>query len=68
MERTIVSGDAFVTASLPDRTQIAPSGIPAHCGFDSAPDVATAVAMAEESHGKDCSIVLTEFPPAFNRQ
>lgn len=41
--------------------------IPAHCGFDSAPDVATAVAMAEESHDKDCSIALTEYPPAFNR-
>ena len=42
--------------------------IPAHCGFASAPDVATAVAMAEEVHGKDCSIVLTEYPAAFNRQ
>ena len=42
--------------------------VPAHCGFDSAPDIATAVAMAEEVHGKDCSIVLTEYPPAINRQ
>jgi lactate racemase len=42
--------------------------IPAHCGFDSAPDVATAVAMAEDVHGKDCSITLVEYPAAFNRQ
>jgi hypothetical protein len=44
------------------------AAIPAHCGFDSAPNVATAAAMAEETHGKDCSIVLTEYPPAFNRR
>jgi hypothetical protein len=42
--------------------------VPRHCGFDSAPDVETAVAMAQEAHGKDCSVALVEYPPAFNRQ
>jgi hypothetical protein len=42
--------------------------VPRHCGFEDAPDVATAIAMAEEAHGGDCSIALVDYPPAFNRQ
>jgi hypothetical protein len=42
--------------------------VPEHCGFDAASDIETAIAMAEEEHGKDCSIALVEYPPAFNRQ
>ena len=40
MQRTIVSGDAFVTAEVLDRTQIAPSGL--GVSLDPAPDLATA--------------------------
>jgi hypothetical protein len=42
--------------------------IPKHCGFDSAPDVETAISVAQEEHGMDCSVALVEYPPAFNRQ
>ena len=42
--------------------------VPQHCGFDSASDVETAIAMAQEAHGRDCSIALVDYPPAFNRQ
>jgi hypothetical protein len=42
--------------------------VPRHCGFEDAPDVSTAIAMAEEAHGDDCSIALVDYPPAFNRQ
>jgi hypothetical protein len=42
--------------------------VPQHCGFDSASDVETAIAMAGEVHGSDCSIALVDYPPAFNRQ
>ena len=43
--------------------------IPRHCGFDSAPDVETAIAMASDAHdGSDPSVALVEYPPAFNRR
>ncbi|MGH2806289.1 MAG: lactate racemase domain-containing protein [Actinomycetota bacterium] len=43
------------------------AAVPVHCGFDVAPDVETAIAMAEEEHGRNCSVALVEYPPAFNR-
>ena len=42
--------------------------VPAHCGFDYAPTVESAIVMAQEEHGPDCSIGFVEYPPAFNRQ
>jgi hypothetical protein len=42
--------------------------IPAHCGFETAPTVEHAVAMAQDEHGKNCSIALVDYPPASNRQ
>ena len=42
--------------------------IPGHCGFDAAPDVETAIAMATETHGNGASVAFVEYPPAFNRQ
>ena len=41
--------------------------IPAHCGFDSAPTVERAIAMAKETHGADATVALVEYPQAFNR-
>ena len=42
--------------------------VPRHCGFDYAPDVATAIATARAEHGPDASVACVEYPPAFNRQ
>ncbi|MGH2747532.1 MAG: lactate racemase domain-containing protein [Actinomycetota bacterium] len=42
--------------------------VPRHCGFDAARDVEEAIAMAEDGHGRDCSIALVDYPMAFNRQ
>jgi lactate racemase len=42
--------------------------IPRHCGFESAPTVEAAIAMAREGHGADASVALVEQPQAFNRQ
>jgi hypothetical protein len=42
--------------------------IPEHCGFESAPTVELAIAMAREGHGTDASVALVEQPQAFNRQ
>ena len=53
-----------------DRVIVAGSddpSVPEHCGFDSAADVETAIAMAQETQGKNCSVALVEYPPAFNR-
>jgi hypothetical protein len=41
--------------------------IPEHCGFESAPTVELAIAMAREGHGADASVALVEQPQAFNR-
>src|ERR671918_814336 len=38
--------------------------IPAHCGFETAPTVELALAMAQDEHGKTCSIALVDSPPA----
>lgn len=38
-----------------------------HCGCEAAPTVEQAIGMAEEVHGRDCSIALVEYPPAVNR-
>ena len=42
--------------------------IPRHCGFDAAPTVDAAVAMAREEQGRDARIALVEYPMAVNRQ
>lgn len=42
--------------------------IPEHCGFESAPTVERAIAMAREGHGTPASVALVEQPQAFNRQ
>ena len=42
--------------------------IPEHCGFDTAPTVEHAIAMAREGHGAGASVALVEQPQAFNRQ
>ena len=42
--------------------------IPRHCGFDYAPDVETAIGMAQEEHGAQATIACVEYPQAFNRQ
>jgi hypothetical protein len=42
--------------------------IPNHCGFDAAPTLDAALAMARDEHGADCSVALVEYPAAFNRQ
>jgi hypothetical protein len=41
--------------------------IPRHCGFDAAPTIETAIAMAQEEHGRDASIAFVDNPMAFNR-
>lgn len=41
--------------------------IPQHCGFDTAPSVQTAIAMAR-SEGDADRVAFVEYPPAFNRQ
>jgi hypothetical protein len=46
----------------------ADTSIPAHCGFESAPTVEHAIAMAQDEHGKNCTIALVDYPPAVNRQ
>ena len=42
--------------------------VPRHCGFDHAPDIETAIAMARAEHGPDATVACVEYPPAFNRQ
>lgn len=42
--------------------------IPRHCGFEAAPTIEAAIAMAREGHGADASVALVEQPQAFNRQ
>jgi hypothetical protein len=42
--------------------------VPAHCGFDAAPTVERAIAMAKEAHGADATVALVDYPQAFNRQ
>jgi lactate racemase len=41
--------------------------IPRHCGFDAAPSIETAIAMAVEEHGRDASIAYVDNPMAYNR-
>jgi hypothetical protein len=41
--------------------------VPRHCGFDAAPTIEAAIAMAEEEHGHDASIAFVDNPMAFNR-
>lgn len=41
--------------------------LPDHCGFESAPTVETALAMAMEQHGADARVGFVEYPMAFNR-
>jgi hypothetical protein len=41
--------------------------IPRHCGFDSAASIESAIAMAQEEHGRDASIAFVDNPMAFNR-
>ena len=42
--------------------------VPRHIGFDSAPDVATAINMARADLGSSASIAFVENPMAYNRQ
>jgi lactate racemase len=42
--------------------------IPAHCGFQSAPMIEGALALAKEQQGPDATVALVENPLAFNRQ
>lgn len=44
------------------------ASVPRHCGFEAAPTVDEAVAMAMEDHGSDSRIAVVDNPPAFNRQ
>ncbi|MDQ3962729.1 MAG: lactate racemase domain-containing protein [Actinomycetota bacterium] len=41
--------------------------VPAHCGFDAAPTIETALDMAH-AEGDASRVALVEYPPAFNRQ
>jgi hypothetical protein len=41
--------------------------IPRHCGFDAAPTIESAVALAEEEHGRDATIAFVDNPMAYNR-
>ena len=42
--------------------------VPRHCGFEYAPDVELAIAMARDTHGAGATVACVEYPPAFNRQ
>ena len=42
--------------------------VPHHCGFDAAPTVETAIAMAREAHGSQATVALVDYPQAFNRE
>ena len=41
--------------------------VPRHCGFDAAPSIETAIAMAQEEHGRDATIAYIDNPMAYNR-
>jgi lactate racemase len=41
--------------------------IPRHCGFDAAPSIDAAIAMAQEEHGHDATIAYVDNPMAYNR-
>ena len=41
--------------------------LPVHCGFESAPSVEAALAMALDKHGQNARVGFVEYPMAFNR-
>jgi hypothetical protein len=41
--------------------------VPRHCGFDAAPSIETAIAMAEDEHGAEATIAFVDNPMAYNR-
>ena len=61
LKRLRHAGRVIVAGAEDDR-------IPRHCGFEAAPTVEAAIAMARETHGSEATVALVDYPQAFNRQ
>lgn len=61
LKRLRHAGRVIVAGAEDDR-------IPRHCGFEVAPNVEAAIAMARNAHGSRATVALVDYPQAFNRQ